>query len=132
MNVTRHYDASQAPTDEQRARLRALRDERQLPGYGTVLSVNTMLDILHAITERGEGSGFEADKLAQWCRRFPLTTDAAKVQPYQDWPPETLEAIAESVLMHGHTEYRTAIEYGTTPETVTEIVAAYRLRVRRS
>jgi len=130
MNVTRHYGASATPTSQQRETLKRLREERQLPGYGTVLSVNTMLDILHAI-ERGEGTGFEADKLIQWCQRFPLATEAAKVQPWQDWAPETVEAIAESVLMLGRTEARTAIEYGTTPQTVTAIVADYRLRIRR-
>jgi hypothetical protein len=129
-DITRHYDIDAAPTLDQVRRAKATAAARQLPGRGTNPSTDRMLDAVDDACA-GQGTGYSADKIYDWMRRLPLRAVAALVEPWRTWRPELLVAVAESVLMHGHSSARTAVEYGTTPETVDAIVADYRRTLRQ-
>jgi hypothetical protein len=129
-DITRHYDIDAKPTLDQVRRAKATAAARQLPERGANPSTDRMLDAVDEACA-GEGTAYSADKIYDWMRRLPLRTVAAQVQPWQTWRPELLVAIAESVLMHGRSSARTAIEYSTTPETVDAIVADYRRTLRQ-
>jgi hypothetical protein len=129
---TRHENASQPPTTADRERLRTLRDQRALPAPGASLSSDMMLEALTRIIDTGQGLRYEVDKLTQWAKRFPTRDSLTQIQPWRTWPAGRTRAIADAVMLGGDTATAMATVYGTTRETVEDIVKAARAEIRRT
>src|SRR5215467_14246811 len=131
MATTRHYGVSRQTGSSEARELAELIAWHQVPERGQANSTDRMLDTVQAIIN-GTASGYDFNKARDWIRRFPLRSTVAKINPeWPEWEATLLEEIAESVLMHGWTEHRTAVFWGTTPETVSAIVAAHKMRLKR-
>jgi len=128
---TVHEQASAPPSQQDRSRLAVIRSVRALPGYGVTPSTDDMLAAVDRIVSTGDGLKFEVDKLAQWMETFPLRSETEAVADWRGWPAVTVRAIAGYVMVSGLREVDVAGAYGTTPETVKDIVREARTAIRR-
>jgi hypothetical protein len=122
-------------TEDQRAQLRKLRAERAMPAQLTTSSL-VMLERVEAIIAGGPGIGYEVNKLLDWLERMPYA-DAeelrqAALELWQTWPSSRVSDIADAVMVHGRGAGGVAVQYGTTRETVEDIVATRREAIRRT
>jgi hypothetical protein len=132
MPTTRHYSASRSTGQADADLLAALVLTRQLPERGTAPSTDRMLDTVNAVINGDGATGYEFNKVRDWVRRCALRAVAARIEP--GWENHTAtwkQAVAEGVLMHGHSPARVAVQYGTTAETVDAVVKAYQLQLKR-
>lgn len=128
--TTRHYGASRSAGADDATRIARLVLKHQVPERGVSPSADRMLDTVEQVIKGQGGIGYEVNKIADWIQRFPLRAVAARVEPGWENRADRTE-VAEAVLMRGWSSHRTAIEYGTTAETVDVIVAAYRMDIKR-
>lgn len=127
-----HHGASQAAGSNAATRLAALVSKHALPERaGAPESTQRMLDAVAALLS-GQGSNYDAAKVATWVRRFPLRSAEQPADGWQDLPASVRTLIAEAVLMHGGHPAVVANAYTTTHATVLAIVAQYRTAIHRS
>lgn len=135
MPRTRHTGSSAAWTAAQREQLTRERDRRAIPEQLTSSSA-VLLERVNAICAGGPGIAYEVNKLLDWLERFPLATAEerrlAALQLWQTWPSTRVNDIADAVMMHGRGAAGVAVQYGTTRETVEDIVATRREAIRRT
>lgn len=135
MARTRHKDSSAPVTAAQREELRRERARRALPQTLSSSSF-ALLERVDALICGEAGIGYEVNKLLDWLERYPLAVEEDRRQEalelWQTWPSARVSDIADAVMMHGRGAGGVAVQYGTTRETVEDIVATRREAIRRT
>lgn len=134
MGAKPRMQASQPATDGDRTLIRRLRGERRLPERREHASTDRMLDMVGLLADNIDGpTRYDANRTAEWLRRFPFKATAAVVEDWRLWPDQgRVQQISDAVLMHGWTAHETAHTYMTTVQTVHDVVRVARDKIRRS